>query len=806
MNALKFIVVGLVTVGFMYTLNNPIQLSDKAIPALGKLLNPYTGFWQNAESVNPNFNNQQFSGLKGEVSVVYDVRLVPHIFAEHDIDAAFVQGYITAQNRLWQMEFQTHNAAGRIAEIAGPKALPLDKRMRGLGLAHGARNSLEVWKKSPYYSMLEAYTNGVNAYINTLNRRSLPIEYKLLGYEPEQWSPYKSVLLLKNMAHMLSISEKDIEMTNALNHFGKDTFDMLYPLWNPRQSPIIPKGTKWEASATSQDQSTSYNSIEEYVPFKPHEKPYEGLGSNNWAISGKKTASGNPILCNDPHLNMTLPSIWYELQITSPSFKVYGVTIPGAPGVIIGFNENIAWGVTNVGHDVSDWYTIKWKDASRTEYLMDGKYLKADLRIEEYKIKDAVPVYDTIRYTVWGPVVYNDAKKPKFDLALKWKGHDGSDELSSFYKLNTAKNYEEYSNALVGYKCPAQNFAFASKNEGDVALWVQGEFALKEPNTGRFVQDGSTMANAPKGNIPQAENPHVKNPERGFVSSANQTSTDPSYPYYYHGNFANYRGRTINGMLDAMDGITPADMMKMQYNSYSLEAEEAAPLLTSKVDKSVLTKKELEFFKQLTNWDFNYKKEAIGPTVFDVFWKTFQTQVWDETKAVRGRTLRPEDWKTIELLTEDPNSKFFDKVGTPKKETAADIATSAFKTSCKKIQAWEEENGKSALWMHFNPTIVRHLARIPAFSRTNVATDGTKRAINAVHRQWGPSWRMVVGLDKEITANCIYPGGQSGNPGSPYYDNFIDDWAAGRYYEALILKNPNQEVGGKIIGIEKYYP
>lgn len=801
MNALKFIVVSLATLGFIYLLNNPIGKT----PALGKLLNPYTGFWQNAESVNQTFNSQNLPNLKGSVEVVYDNRMVPHIFADHDVDAAYVQGFITARHRLWQMEFQTHAAAGRIAEVAGERPIPLDKKMRGLGIPYAAKKTIKAWEKTPYYPMLEAYSNGVNAYINTLTAKTLPLEYKLMGYKPEEWKPYKTALLMKNMSYTLSIREKDMEMTNALNHFGKETFDELYPTWNPKQSPIIPKGTKWKQDAVK-EKTTSYNSIDEVIPFSPFKKPYKGIGSNNWALSGKKTASGNPILCNDPHLSMTLPSIWYEIQITSPSFKVYGVSLPGAPGVIIGFNEHIAWGVTNVGHDVADWYTIQWKDASRTEYLLDGKYVKAELKVEEYKIKGQPSVYDTMRYTHWGPVVYNDPSKAKFDLALKWKGHDPSNEMSTFYGLNAAKNYDDYVKALVNYECPAQNFVFASKEEGDIGLWVQGKFALKENNIGRFVQDGTKKENDWKGFIPQSNNPHTKNPERGFVSSANQHSTDPSYPYYYHGNFANYRGRTINGMLEAMDGITAEDMQKMQYDSYSLEAEEAIPQLISKVDKSSLTKQELQYFKTLENWDFRYRKDAVGPTVFESFWWAFQAQVWDETKAVKGISQNPEEWKTLELLTKDPKNKFFDRVHTPKKETAVDISTSAFKTAVKQIQSWQKENNKEPIWMNFNPTVIRHLARIPAFSRLNMPTDGHRRAINAVYKQWGPSWRMIVQLDKEISATCIYPGGQSGNPGSPYYDNFLDDWASGKYYEALILKSADQKVGEQILGIEKYQP
>ncbi len=208
------------------------------------------------------------------------------------------------------------------------------------------------------------------------------------------------------------------------------------------------------------------------------DKPDPDNGSNNWAVGGSKTRSGAPILCNDPHLGLSLPSLWYEVQLHTPSMNVYGASLPGAPGVIIGFNDHIAWGVTNGSEDVKDYYAVKFRNG-RSQYLFKGEYRDASQRVEIIKIKGQEPYYDTVAYTVWGPVMYDntfhdDVPGQPF-LALRWKAHDHSNEILTFLKLDRARNYEDYVDALQHYTCPAQNFVFASKT-GDIALWHNGEF------------------------------------------------------------------------------------------------------------------------------------------------------------------------------------------------------------------------------------------------------------------------------------------------------------------------------------------
>ncbi len=797
MRLVKFIISLLLTAGLIHVLSTSFQVGKTSTPPMGAFLNPFTGFWQNAEPVVPvPFSDAQFDNLSDEVKVVYDDKMVPHIFAQSEVDAAFVQGYITAQHRLWQMEFQTHAAAGRLSEIVGATAIDYDKLTRRKGIPLGAKRTLAEWEKSPKFNLIQAYTDGINAYINQLAPKDYPLEYKLLGYAPEEWTNIKAVLLSKAMTNTLARFDNDIENTNTLKIFGKEVYDLLFPEYFEEQSPIIPKGTPWDFEAASVGEGKSNKEAIGLFDYDLEPQPDEGLGSNNWAVAGSKTASGNPILCGDPHLALTVPSIWYEIQIHTPEYNTYGVSLPGMPGVIIGFNENIAWSQTNVGRDVMDWYRLAWKDDNKDAYLYDGEYRKIDYLYEEIKVKGGESVYDTIKLTHYGPVVYESEEHPKQDLAMKWMMFDtpNSKEVEVFADLNKAKNYDDYVAAIAGFEAPAQNYVFASK-DGDIALWCQGKYPLKRPQQGRFVLDGSTSEDEWLGFIPQAHNPHSKNPKRGFVSSANQHSTDPSYPYYYNGRFADYRGRRINNQLSEMENITPKDMMALQNDNYSLMAAESLPAMLTHLDSAKLTEGELEALKVFEGWEYVFEKESTAPTIFTTWHKEMYDLLWDEMLVYEDSipVLAPEYWRTHKLLNDTPDSEWFDVKATKATETIADVMTQAFQKAIAKLK--EDNPLGIPNWRNHKSTTVAHLARIGSFSVKNVDVGGHRYAPNAVSERNGPSWRMIVELDKEkgISAHVVYPGGQSGNMGSSNYSDFVGKWAAGEYYKALFLKSADEE-------------
>jgi len=323
-----------------------IALNTKVgdIPPMGKFLDPFNGFWQNAESKKLiKADNYKFSGLKGKVEILFDDHMIPHLFADNNYDVYFAQGYVTAKDRLWQMDFQTRFAAGRLSEVVGKKALELDRYNRRMGMSYGAENMIKLAEKDPAMKeILDAYAAGVNAYINSLSPKDYPVEFKILDYKPEEWNILNSALLLKLMSATLAGGSNEFYMSNILKKFGPAVVKDLFPDYPFREDPIIPEGTKWNFKPLNPPP----------VPVEPpsavntlfHTKEIsEGTGSNNWAVSASKSASGYPILANDPHLDLSLPAIWYQLQMTTPEMNVYGVSIPGSPCVIIGYNENIAW-------------------------------------------------------------------------------------------------------------------------------------------------------------------------------------------------------------------------------------------------------------------------------------------------------------------------------------------------------------------------------------------------------------------------------------------------------------------------------
>lgn len=835
MKYFSFLVSAIVTALLVYALNTNFG----KIPAFGKFLNPFTGFWQNAENANGNKDvSYNLPGLKEEVKVYFDERMVPHVFAKNDADLYYMQGYLTAKFRLWQMEVQTHSAAGRVSEIVGEGALDNDRLNRRIGMEYGAENAeTYIAKDEASKKLIDAYCNGVNAYIKTLKPANYPLEYKLLNYAPEAWTPLKVALLLKNMANMLSVYEYDIENANFVAKYGMDEYRKLYPDFTADEDPIIPKGTVWgfdgkqvadENGNIINDTVSNIISLGNY-PINGAgtiiEKPDEINGSNNWAVSGSKTKSGKPILCNDPHLHLSLPSIWYEMHLVSPDMNVYGATIPGAPAVIIGFNDSISWGVTNGGRDVRDWYEVKFKDASRDEYEYNGQWVKAEKKVERYKVRGKGEVVDTVIYTRFGIVVFDknfgEAEGSR-NLAMRWTAHLPSNEFKTFYMMNKGHNYDDYIEALKNYTCPAQNFVFASRS-GDIAIKEQGRFPIRDKVTeqGKFLSNGTTDKDEWKTFIPYQYNPTIKNPERGFVSSANQHPTDSTYPYYYSGVgvYETYRNRRINKILSDGSDIDVAFMEKMQNDNYNLNAAEALPVLLSILDQSKLSKEEMEIVDRLSKWDYYNNADEIAPVYYEVWWNELRALLWDEMANKKLPMKQPNFYATVQFLANDTASQFYDIQSTAdKKETRKDIVMQSFHRIKDTLAAHDftevgepyENDTKTTDtahkpndWGTYKNTKVEHLARLDAFS-DYVYSGGNRGVINATNNTHGPSWRMIVD-EGAMKAYVVYPGGESGNPGSKYYDNMVGTWGKGQYYEANFIKS-GEELGNKKLYTATYKP
>jgi len=664
------------------------------------------------------------------------------------------------------MDFVSYASAGRLSELMDNAAfLSYDRNQRRLGILHAAEETLQFIKKDPEtYKTLVSYTRGVNAFIKGLNYKTMPFEYKLLDYHPEPWSELKSVLILKALGNTLSGYEEDVFMSKMISALGEKRFNQLFPDFNSHITPVMdtlrgPKNILREVikkpDYLDYGFMTAGNRISRSM-YNPR------LGSNSWAISGKKTKSGYPILANDPHLNLSLPSFWLEMQLSSPEQNVYGVSIPGTPAIIIGYNQNVAWGITNGADDVKDWYKESLtKDFKK--YKFKNQWKDLSFRIEEIKRKNHLPLYDTVYTTAHGPVVSTKnfpGNTPELlNYSMKWELLNPSNEFKTFIYLNRAKNYKDYQNAIKNYSCPILNFTFASK-DGTIAINHQGRMQKKISGQGRFLLDGNADSPEHPQYIPVDSLPQLLNPKSGFVLSANQHPTYFSYPYYYNGYFSETRANRIHTLLNKTNTFDIKSIQEVQLDNTNSFAQDALPVFIAKVDLSLLNKGQKALLFSLgENWKGAYGRHDVYAKIFDSWLKGIRDMTWSKLKKISSNAFVPADYALLDLVTNDPSNELFDQEGTTSKETAGNMITDAFILASRSYEKLSRSG--SIEWQNFNRVNLMHMTNIPAFSVMNLPSAGNPDAINATSGNWGPSWRMIVQLGPQPKAYGIYPGGQS---------------------------------------------
>lgn len=781
----------LVTVALIVLLDR----SWKGLPAFGRLLDPVHGALANAEPTSRDFNNDlKLAGVQNNVSVWFDDRLVPHIHASSEHDLYYAEGYIHAAFRLWQMDMQTRAAAGRVSEVVGTKALAFDRKQRRKGMGYAAENSLRAMEAEPRTKqMLDAYTEGVNAYITGLNYRNLPVEYKLMGFKPEPWSNLRSALMLKLMADDLTGKSEDIALTYLRDILPRWQMDMMFPIKIAGSTPVIPSGTAFDhPSLTTPEAPPDSVAFPHFEGTDFTDINESGKGSNNWAISGSRTASGAAILCNDPHLGLNLPSLWFEAQLQAPGINVYGASLPGTPGVIIGFNDNISWGFTNNYRDVKDFYLIDIVQGDKNKYWFDGKQKDFTQRIETIKVKGGDDVVDTVLYTVHGPLMYDGKFQDKGGMnkpvAMCWMAHRPTNEMLAIYLLNKAGSYNDYVAAILNFQCPAQNMAYADK-QGNIALWGQGQFVDKWKGQGRYVMNGAVSSTLWNELIPMQENPHVLNPAQGYVASANQSVTDSTYGYWYNGDFVELRAWRINQVLSGLQKATVEDMFALQNDDYSVLAAQVLPIMLNDLPDT-LDVAGRKYEAMLKNWNYRLDPHSNAATVFQVWWSILYDRLWRDLFKKTPNKLLPLPERCMQLLKD--SSFLAQPIGdcVPVYNNHVKIFN-AYKATLDSLRRLERTTGLE--WYKVKNTKITHLAKLAPFSYDHVLIGGWGNTVNAAKGEYGPSWRMVVQMGKEIEAYGAYPGGQSGNPGSKYYANFIPKWAEGKYYRLSFLPNSDKQ-------------
>ena len=778
-------------------------VSAAGIPPLGPLLDPVQGA---AASVRygdlPVSEIEAVPGLSTKTRVLFDLRGVPHVYATNTQDAYRALGFAVARDRFFQMELTYRAASGTLTELAGARALPLDKEARALGLGWAAeRKWAALDSTSEGRRAMVSFADGVNAWRETMTTASTPVEYKLLGTEPmARWEPKYSVYLLMRMALTLAYDPEDLRRTRAAALVGRVAANALFPRNNPIQEPIqpVPGQTApredWAILPAPGAPDTALMVPAKAASLLEHtalampgaEQTGDALGSNNWAIAPQRTASGGALLSGDPHLDLSLPSIWYEAHlVVKDSLDVYGVTFPGSPTIVIGFNQNVAWTFTNTGGDVADYFLEQVDNATTpAKYMLDGQWQKLTLRVETYRNAAGVTIgSDTVYYTHRGPVARENGRY----LSFRWTAHDVSNELDGFVAATRASSVSQWQQAMLPYKSPTQNMLVADR-AGTIALRSYGEYPVR-PNgsDGAYVRDGRTRASDWTGMLPIDSMPQVTNPAQGYIVSANQQPFDPAVvPRYIGGNWPDpWRALRINELLRADDKVTPDKVRLMHMDPLNVRARMIAPYFVRAAERSG-NPALASAATMLRDWDYKYALNAQAPVLFEAAMKRAVRNTWDELSpgADKPAVATPATAVFAELLR-DSTSIWWDIRSTAGVvETRDSVLTAALKGAIDSLTTTLGPVGPAWEWGRAGGINVHHLVNLPGFSREHLPVTsgyGTIAPASGATGSHGASWRMIVELTRDRrTAWSIYPGGQSGNPASKRYDDRLEKWRTGQ--------------------------
>jgi penicillin amidase len=742
----------------------------------------------------------QVPGLREKVTVRRDERGIPYIEAKNDDDLYFAQGFVTASDRLWQMDLFRRNARGELAEIFGTSVLEEDKRHRTLGYAHVVE--IEAAQASPpVKAVLTAYANGVNAYIESLDAKSWPPEFQLLQYKPRPWTPADSLIVVKNFFEALSTTWRLDLMREALADLPPALRAAMLPEYSPLDVLVVGKDTAKKTSSITGGQidlKASASLLPDLgIDAEIEARSLARIGlyadnlaaSNNWVVSGKHTASGKPLLANDPHLAPSAPPIWYMVHLSAPSMRVAGVTAAGLPGIVIGHNDHVAWGFTNVGPDVQDVYLEKFDPQNPKRYLTPAGWREAEIRHEEIKVRkgftdtatDIVPLDVTV--TRHGPIVIEREGRR---YALRWTALDPQlNRASANQSLNSARNWKEFTAALQSYTGPTQNMVYAD-DAGHIGYYAAGKVPIRKSGDGSVPYDGSTDAGEWTSYIPFDKLPHLYDPPAGIIVTANQRIVGQDYPYFLtHSWVQPYRSRRILDLLQQKPKLTAEDFRAIQGDVYTRAGETFARAsvrilagqLSSPADDQL--KETLTAFEK---WDARLNADSsVGPIAAQMR-IAFRTRIINAAMgADRARTFGWANFDTTLdwIITEQPADwlpKEFKSYAELLRACYADGRQALTKSLGADESKWTWGNMAKARFPH-------PLAAVPLvglqFAIQPFPQNGTPVLLGApVNVGAAVSMRFIADPgDWDKTQHGITLG-ESGIPTSPHWIDQLPDWRA----------------------------
>jgi len=747
-----------------------------------------------------------FQGLQDKVEILRDRWGVPHIYARNTHDLMFAQGYVHAQDRLWQMESWRRTVAGRLSEIMGQQTVPVDRWLRTLGMRRVAEQEATT-VEGEVRADLEAYAAGVSARIA---QGRLPIEFSLLRYQPEPWTVVDTLSWIKMMSWGLSVNwESEILRAQLISRVGPERAAELDPDYADQSPLTMPHGLDYRAIGSS-----ALDRAEEARQFTGPPS-HAGIGSNNWVIAGSRTATGDPLLANDMHLPMTLPSIWYENHLVCDELNITGITFPGIPYIVSGHNGHVAWGFTNGFPDVQDLYMERLERTSdgRVQYEFQGEWLDAEVIQEEIKVKGAEPVVEEVIITHHGPII--NCLAPDFSgeepLALRWTSLEPDTMLSSLHSMVRARNCLEFRESLRLWAAPIQNTVYADI-EGNIAYSYPGKVPIRAKGDGRVPVPGWSGEYEWTGYVPFEELPHLYNPPQGYIATANNQVVDSDYPHFLGREFALAdRVQRIIDLIEAQPRVDAAWIKRMHTDLISPSARLVAGYL------SQLDARDPELVpitEMMHQWDGELAADSPAAAVYQVFvrrmiYVALSDKLGDLTVRYAGKGPTPmlaegsmfggraQAW--LQNVLAEPESPWFD-LGNG--ETRDDVMRLALRETVDFLKAELGPEPVDWTWGKLHTLTYSHMLGAvrpldKLFNRgpyplpgdaTTVWATGASRHDLGCETIIGPPFRFIADLGDLRNCQGLLVPGQSGQPGSKHYDDQINPWFAGECHPMLYAR------------------
>ena len=776
-------------------------LPAPGLPALGPAFNPTTGAWTMASDAQVTARAFRLPGLSRPVNVVLEKDGTAHVVAQTSHDMFLALGYVHAKFRLFQMDLMRRQGAGRLSEIVGKIAVDTDRFELQLGLLRTAQ--LE-WRQlpqdDPSRAALIAYAQGVNDRIAEAKQtHQLDAMFTLLGYSPKPWTPIDSLLVKGDMTQTLNFTDTPLVMALLNKSLGADLTNEWFPILPPnQQSPYDPgpypkaKQPQPVAGMTVPDQVAA-SALAIHERLASLNVMASGFGaSNNWAVSGSRSASGGALLAGDPHLHLTLPAIWFQNSITSPGFDASGVSIPGTPVVLIGHNQHIAWSLTDAQNQQTFYYVEKEDAAHPNSYFWNGQWKQYSTLSYDIPVLGGATEHVDVRWSVHGPVISERGQT----TSVWWAGNLPSQDLAVLMQLDQAGNWQQFRDALRGWYSPTHNFVYAD-DQGNIGLIsagyypqvAKGEPWLPMPGTGEYDVVGT---------VPYDDIPQVYNPPGGVVWSANQRQVTKDYPYYIGtaSNFFDpgYRANEISRVLTQKSKLTAADMQALQTDTRDFLAAEIVPVLLKSLADEKLDATEAGAESLLKSWDYRMDVDSAAATVWSDFWDRYRDETfapWWRSRGVKvdmlDDSVRDALGQDLEAWTlNDPGNRAFSAPGVGSR-TAVDAQRKAFHAAAAGLAKRLGDDPSSWTWGRVHQRVLENLAEISGLNygpRAERGDANTPLAAGGYPTTHGPSWRMVVDWGTH-TFQGIYPGGQSENPASSWYTDRAGAWFAGELHPML---------------------